>query len=385
MDCLLPLALSGSLPLDPPNLDLVPPPLPERGVLGDPPIDAAWGEHFFVTWDQGGDEAHAQAALDALELGWDALVDEQGWAEPVSSDDYLIRVILYELGGSGVTTEVDSELYPEGVPVIYLNPQYAGDADFWTHLAVHELAHALQFRERDTWSSTSSEAWYWEASAEWLVERALPDLDVYARTTAYYAWQPHFRYDSMDGSHQYGMLALNAWLFEVWGPDGLRELWDASSEGEPWLDLIGDPEEIWPAFTHAYGNGLLAESALYEPPIPTTLKDGSSGTLPMLGTHYLLAQDDTHVRLSRGDAVLSADEVVEGQLLAVTALDDDVTYEVEFYVPSEDSGDSGGEDTAAFPGEKPLPAPTLPCGCAHPASASWFLALLALGGLRRRR
>jgi len=377
------MALSGQLTLPAPDMTVVAPPGPERGILGTPPDDYVTSEHFLVTWDDAGTEEIAEQTLQDLEAAW-VLVD-QGWAEPVSADAYLLHVKLYPLGGTGVTTEVAADAYPENVPVIYVNPDYASNTAFWSHLVAHEFAHALQFKQRDDWSSTADEAWFWEASAEWQVEQALPDLNHYAQQTAYYAWQPHFRFDSLDGSHQYGMVALTAWLDEFhWGADGLRETWEESGEGTPWLELLGDPAEIWPGFTHAYGNGLLAESSLHYEVVPTTLKDEATGTLPMLGTHYLLAQTSTHVRATRGDVLLSADEVVEGQLLAVTALEDDTRYELELYTPVEDSGDTASEDTAVFPGEKPLPSPQPACGCQGGPGGASLIAVL-LGSIMARR
>ena len=376
------MALSGALSLPHPDLDgPVPPPGPGKVILGDQPENAVISENFVVSWDSAGDQAAAESASLALEEGWAALVEEEGWAAPVSSEEYLLRVVLVDLGGSGVTTEVDSSLFPEGVPVIYVNPAFASNDDFWRHLCVHEFAHALQFKLRDVWTSTPREAWYCEASAEWQVEQALPELDVYAMQTAYYAWQTQLRFDSTSGSHQYGMVALNAYLEGQWGPGGLREVWEASSDGDPWLDLIGDAEQIWPAFTHAYGNALLPESSLYEPVIPTTLKDGSSGTLDTLGSHYLRAETDTHVR-AEGPVLLSAEWLVEGQLLAVTGLEDGSSYTLEIYEPV-DTGDGHTGDSISE-GDSGIESPR-GCGCGGPGSAGILLTLLALGGLRRRR
>ena len=384
MDCLLPAALSGALSLPAPDLDHPPPPGPGKGILGETPQDHLTTDNFLIGWDDAGDEDDAVAAGEALEAGWTALVEEQGWAPPVSSEDHLIRVLLYPLGGTGVTTEVQSALYPEGVPVIYVNPDYADNAPFWEHLLVHEFAHALQFKQRDTWSSTSSEAWYWEASAEWQVEQALPDLDVVAWQSSYYAWQTQLRFDSTEGAHQYGMFVLNAWLEQaVWGPEGLREVWESSGGGESWPTLIGDLPALWPDFTHAYGNRLLEDSSLYEPVIPTTLKDGSSGTLPLLGTHYLLAGADSHVR-AEGPVVLSADRVVEGQVLAVSGLEDDASYTLELYEPG-DTGDTAMEDTAVLPGDEPVLIRTARCGCAGTHGAPLLIVLLSALAARSRR
>jgi MYXO-CTERM domain-containing protein len=389
-------------PLQRPPLHEVQPPLPERGTYGEPWLDNVHEtEHFAVTWsDGGGTEAGARRSGEALEEAWVQLVDEQGWRPPVSSDDYLIWVILdTSLGGTGLTTEYTTTDFPQGYPVIYLNPDYSGNTVFWAHLSAHEFAHALQYAERDDYSGAGAEAWYWEASAEWQVEQALPDLDDYARQTEYYADQPWHRYDSMDGWHQYGMVALNAWLEEQWGPEGLRDVWADSGGGADWVELIEarsgmDEAGIWGGFTAAYAAEALRESARYSPVlVDGELTDGQVGAVARLGTDYFEATQETAVRAT-GEVVLSGPwgvgvviNVAPGELIGVTGLSEapaDYALGFEALLVPEDTGDSG-LDTGPVGSEEPGPrACSCAAGSADPSGLAW-LALLGLLALGRRR
>ena len=374
--------------------------MPERGTYGQPWLDHTLEtEHFAITWAEGqGSERAATKAGEALEAAWVELVDAQGWTPPVSSDDYLLWAILDPtLGGTGLTTEYTTSDFPQGYPVIYLNPDNSNNPTFWTHLSAHEFAHALQYAERDDYSGAGSEAWYWEASAEWQVEQALPEVDDYARQTEYYASQPWYRFDSMDGWHQYGMVALNAWLEEQWGPTGLQELWADSGDGADWVELIEahsglDEAEVWGGFTAAYAAEALRESPLYTPVlVDGDLVDGQSGAVARLGTDYFAATEETAVRAS-GQVVLSGPwglgeviNVAPGELVGVPGLSESpaaYTLSFEALIQPGDSGDSG-LDSAPLDSEEPGPRG---CGCASSSSAaSSLLLLLGLLGLIRRR
>jgi hypothetical protein len=298
------------------------PPAPDKLLYGsrmDNHVDSA---NFTVAWVDGdGTQAVAEQASVALEAAWQALVSEQGWPQPVSSDRYMLWVLLEpELAGTGLTTEYTSTDFPDGYPVIYLNPDYAYHSDFFESLATHEFSHALQFGLRD-WSGEATDSWYWEASAEWMAELARPELNVYAWSVYYYSTQPWFRFDAMENQHQYGMAVLNAAIEEqLTGDGGVLSVWELSAErtGQSWLPILEEHLEIsatdlWGGMTGAMGNALLRESVYYEPVlIDGYVTDGFEGEVAMLGTDYFEVQEA---------ATVSVEAVVDGQVVLISGPD----------------------------------------------------------------
>lgn len=395
----------------PPGVGVPPvvPPSPDgKGVYGTPYENHLDSENFSVNWLRGpGVEEAAAAASAALEEGWAAYVGDLGWRQPVSSDVYLLWVILdHSLSGTGLTTIYLTREYPDGYPVIYLNPFYAEDPDFWRSLAVHELHHAIQYAYR-TWEVDDAESWYWEATAEWAVELAVPDADTYAWSAAYYAGNPWYRFDATADWHAYGMMVLNAWLHEGVGEDALRTTWEvaAGSPGVSWDAVLEAAtgrtrQALWGGFTAAYAHGTLREGASYDPvAVEGVLQEGSAGTVPTLGTRYHRVGDPTWVEAD-GDVLLSspagwgrAVRVEAGDLLGVTGLGDgDVAYTLGLLAePPDDTGllpDSGTpEDTDGSGGHLDGRVEG-GCGCAAPpwsrAWVGWGVGLLVILARRRR-
>ena len=87
------------------------------GELPSPPsvaTDTCWGsqkdnridtEHFSVQWDDGIiTETQAQNFADSLEESWEIEINELGWKKPAKSSQYLMLVIVDNLGsGAGRT------------------------------------------------------------------------------------------------------------------------------------------------------------------------------------------------------------------------------------------------------------------------------------------
>ncbi|MCB9766368.1 MAG: hypothetical protein H6739_41720 [Alphaproteobacteria bacterium] len=387
----------------PANLDGVgrPGPPDVKGVYGgrlDNHVDSV---NFTVAWENGeGDRAAAELASAALEDAWNALIVDQGWTPPVSSDDYWLWVILDpSLNGTGLTVPYTSTDYPQGYPVIFLNPDYASYTDFFRSLAAHEFMHAIQFATRDYYQG-DEETWYWEASAEWGAELALPSVDAYGAQSGYYSSQPELRYSSTVNFHQYGMFVLNAWIDEHSGTT-MQDVWTEAEgrDGEDWDVILADAtgqgvDDIWGGFTQAMATGDLREFRLYDSPNRIGgLTDGASGSLAYLATDYYLVNDDTGVRVS-GDAVLAsrggvgeAVNVYAGQTLAVTGLDPSspASYTLTFEDFVADPDDTGlTDDTGGGTGPFKDVGGTL-CGVSPGSGGAAWLALLGLLGLRRRR
>lgn len=367
-------------------------------------------EHFVDTdnftigwWDASIDPAAAETAAEALEDAWAAFVQEQGWTPPVSSDRYLLWVLLDpSMSGTGFTTEYVTDEFPQGYPVIYLNPAWATQPEFWGSLAAHEFMHALQYALREWDGSAPSEAWYWEASASWASEIAEPDRDGFQYSSAWYAEQPQLSYDSMAGSHQYGMFTFNAWMEEaLTGPGGMKAVWDRSATDDAaWDDLLEastgvNRRDLWGGFTGAYGNEQLADAALYtRVAFEGAAEDGAVGTLAELGTHYYRVREPIVVTAT-GDVVLSGpdghgDRVVldAGDRLAVTAVTaGDYTLSVEAYTPEDTGGDTAVAEDDGSAGDDADAEPLGGCGCGGGAGAIDAIgaAAAALTVLARRR
>lgn len=395
------------------------PPPPDRAIYGTPATWHVETEHFTVNWwDSSVSDAAVQAAAEALEVGWDAFVEEQGWEPPASSDAYYIWVYLdADLGSTtGYTTEYWDSTFPDGIPLIYINPNTLDDfgPDFYHALTVHELMHAIQFGMRPyDWDSDDSnqENWYWEASATHASELADPTVDGHQYTSAWYAERPEVRYDSYEGSHQYGMFVLNAWLEDTHGSGTMRDIWRASSAqpGVSWPkimeDHIGtDAEVLWAGFSDAYGNETLPESALYTPgQRQGDLTDGATGTLDELGTHYwtidadlVVTPDSDDVILGGADAAGAPVRTGGAKVVSVTALSDRTSYALTLSEPSDAPDDTGGDGSTseddddtdgASAGSSGVTDGTDKSGCTTASamgSGVVWLALVAAGSRRRR-
>ncbi|MEY3211784.1 MAG: hypothetical protein RIT28_2265 [Pseudomonadota bacterium] len=390
-----------TLPEPPPALYAAAPPPPPgaKGLYGgrmDNHVDSA---NFTVAWADGdATTSAANDASEALEAAWTALVEEQGWAPPVSSDDYFVWVILDpSLSGTGLTYELATDDYPDGYPVILLNPTYATNGRFWKSLAAHELNHALQYARRE-YLTGREEPWYWEASAEWGAELALPDVNMYATSSVYYADATDARYSSMEGYHQYGMFPLNAFVEEnMTGAGGMLAVWERSEAlaDERWdvvlADALGvDALTLFARFSGAYAAESLRESALYEAPSAVATFDGEvqRGEVNYLGSDVFVASRDMWVELSLGDAILANGDEVGARIWAnagdhftVTGALDDEPYNLIEGAEDGDTGlvddDDGGGGDKAGGGTCGLGAPR------HGAGWLGLVGLLALGRARR--
>ncbi len=394
-------ARSGAPPLDPrmvtppPQLDGLPRSYVEKGIFGQSFRHHVETENFTLQWtDSGIDPDRAVEIGEALERAWQELVVEGGWTPPVSSDEYLLWVILDpSLAGSGYTTEYVAGPYPDGYPITYLHPTIYEDEfpGYALSVAAHEFGHMLQYATAE-YDSSGEQTWYWEATAEWLAEVSLPEVDTYALSSYWYARGPELAFDSIANGHAYGMFLLNAYLDEhVFGIDGIRRVWEAA--GPNWHEAIADEAElpfstVMHDFVGAYAAGALAESAIYDSPLTPerfeTVPESESLRLPALyGVQFIEVADY--------DPALGV--WVEGpvDLIAVQGGDWDVELEagpVLFAAMATDSGQEFQfgvlpevhEDTGA---EKPQPTS---CACAGaPGTGSPYALGLMLLALRRRR
>ncbi len=249
------------------------PPVSGKALLFEPLANRVDTENFTVQWSDASIlEETGVIASEALEEAWTVLVEEEGWGPPHTGDWAKITVLLDPfLGGTGVTTGLVTEDNPMGAPLIYLNPTYVEQPDFFRSVAVHEFGHALQFRFRTWYDAPETEPWYWEATSEWMTEVVNPEWNQYAWSAAWYADAPETDFDSMQDYHQYGMVLLNAYLDAHRG--GAETIWSIwmDNENRPWLAeierVLGEPAiDTWSDFVGAYAAQQLVDSPLYSLP-----------------------------------------------------------------------------------------------------------------------
>jgi hypothetical protein len=384
----------------PEGLDTPAPPCSEKTVVGTRLEHWIDTDNFTVQWaDEWTTEADAIAAGEALERSWDVLVEEHGWDPPASGTHHKIWVILDpELEGTGLTTAFPTVEYPVGLPVIYVNPTYSSDPEFFASLCAHEFGHALQFLVRDYYDGGPGEAWYWEATSEWMTEIVGPEWDQYAWQTTWYASATTASYDTVEEYHQYGMLLLNAYLDEyVLGTDGVWDIW-WSNQQRPWLRefsaATGDStEDLWVDFVGAVGGGLLRESHLYAVPEAAPLSGEIEGHL---GSAYVNLGDvsgSVRVRgglgtLIRGEqwwaleGVMNIPEGSEDVWVVVTNNASVATdYEVVLGPSIDESEDTGSEPVVTTEGRKLDAAGPKAGGCAAVQTHTRGGGVLALLGL----
>ena len=374
--------------------------------------------NFTVQWTESTvDPAFAEVVISHLEDAWAALIERDGWDAPMTSEDHKVLVWLTpELAAPGLATGEPTEAFPSGQPIIYLNPTMLTDAAYLQQVAHHEFVHTTQFHLRDWYGGTASEAWYWEASAEWLTEYVDPSANGQAWISTFYADNPGVAYDTVNGGHEYAMFLLNAYLDEHHGGvESLQSVW-LENEGNDWLTELErvsglQAPVLWANFVGAYYAGQLRDAELYARPTPVA----SAGTIPgELGSMYI------SLELAEGEVVLEAGEgtlVRDGEWLHFTgtgAIPDgegstvlvvtnpestplSVTYEVQAAPSPEDTGglppDTGDVADTGEAAVADAPPVALDAdkddeksrsGCStSPARAVWGWPLVLLG-LRRR-
>ena len=401
----------------------VPGPPDTKGWYGTPYANSVVTENFGVTWEDGqATSEQAERAAAALEAAWAELVEAEGWTPPVSSDTFLLWVLLVDdIGATGYTTEYSTPEYPDGYPVIYLNSTTARDEGFWTTLASHEFHHAIQYAYRDYGNGRDTESWYWEASATWASNLVEPDTTTLDYLAASYSRGSDEAYTNTDGSHQYGMYVFNAWLDTgVVGAGAMQNTWEEGvlRTGEPWRDILEGATGLqagylFSEFAAAYGNDSYWRTDTWSDPSKVRLSDGrtATGEAGELGAVYYVALSELDVEvvpIGVGELLVTYPSAVEvaagrwrvpaGATVAVTATEaggaswtitaSAADLPTDTGDTSDTSDTSESEDTAASDKGPPRKAegPPPDCGCAgsagSPAAAAPLLVAVAL---RRRR
>ncbi len=337
----------------------IPRPAPPNAKVpyGTPYADHVRTTNFLVTWDGGvATSDQAERTADALETAWSTLVDEQGWAAPVSSDQYLLWVILVnDLPSTGFTTEYVTDEFPDGYPVMYLDVDWAAYPSFWRTLAVHEFHHAVQYAMREG-AGEAAESWAWEATAAWASLAVEPDSDGIDYTAAWYAENTSARFDTVDGAHEYGMVTFTTWL-ESTAPGAILRAWrDGTPAPGSWDARFAEaagrtPDDTWAAFGDAYAEDSYGRTAMWEDPPVATLVDGIAGAAERLGAAYYRADADAHVTLATTSGGATFDggnerDVSAGETFAVTATTDGAAWTLSVSAPRAEDALVSDDDTS---------------------------------------
>ena len=396
-------ALAGRPPLAVlrgPAMSAAGPPPPSKTVYGSHFSHHHDTANFSLNWEDGAvSDAAVALAAEALEQAWTALVVDQGWPAPVSSDAWLLWVVLDPaLAGTGLTNEYTTAAYPDGYPVIWIDPDGLAEfgAPFYRSLVIHEFMHAVQFALRPSaWElGEPAQAWYWEAAATHAPELVDPAIDGHQYTSAWYASAADQRFDTLDSAHEYGMFVLNAHLEDqVLGPGGMQAVWERSADAGDalWDEILADASgmeagALFAGFAGAHGNAQLPESARYTLPPAPALVLPQSGRADTLGARYYTATAAVSVALSddsAGAALLAGPDGVApvvrlaaGEVVAVTALADGTDFTL-VAAALEAPGDTGdGPDT----GDAAAAAEDGPAGDAGATGAAPEKAGCAVGG-----
>jgi hypothetical protein len=187
------------------------PPPPEGGALGSRDavgVDHAWleSDHFVLRWgpDTSSTEADRQLTLDGLEQVWTTEIDDLGFPAPLGTESYRLNVYLGETGGntppidfSGAYVTTDQE----GFPIMVISPGLM-DGLRYDPLSVpavtaHEFMHMIQITI-GAYSYEGDAAWYWEATANWIIQHVYPDWSGIGYGVGSYALLPHVALDHFD-------------------------------------------------------------------------------------------------------------------------------------------------------------------------------------------
>ena len=214
--------------------------------------------HFSIRW--GANAVYNQDLIlevgEVLEEIWTAEVETLGYPAPRGTDAYRLNVYVGDTGG-GTPSAGFSIAYVtvdgEGYPYMVLSPyvlEAAGWGDFDTVRSViaHEFFHTLQLTT-EAYLYEGQAGWFWEATANWIVQHVDPYNSSIGSAVGAYAVLPHlsvalFDYPdegTLSESHHYGAEVFISHLDEDFGgPDLIRDAWtDASPKDLP-LEVLDD-------------------------------------------------------------------------------------------------------------------------------------------------
>jgi hypothetical protein len=206
--------------------------------------------NFAVKWkDPSVTMAEAAIVSDALELAWAKFVGELGHRPCTGCDQFRLNAYISRdtddpyIDFTGGYAWIDDDGYPYFVISrdIFTGPDAASTI---RAVAVHEFYHDIQLSTGAFAWSVSPYLWFWEATAEWATQEALPALpDPFIYSGAYalkselplYYYGDPFGGDPVAGVHQYGASIFFRFVTDkLSAPAIIVNTWEqAAAEAEP--------------------------------------------------------------------------------------------------------------------------------------------------------
>ncbi|MFT4977618.1 MAG: hypothetical protein ACI8S6_003525, partial [Myxococcota bacterium] len=223
--------------------------------------NAQESENFVLRWgnSKSMSSSRADTILDSFEEAWSRVLVDMDYNLPQGSETYKFNLYIGDSGGPDAYGSAYYSSDSQGNPIIVITQGTYDDADFGAVVGAHEFYHALQGASgsRYEYSESSLGAWYWEATANWVVTEIYPEnraLTVSGFLIGY-AFFPHlpisyFNYaDGSDGIleyHQYGAFIFPYYLTrEVADASLIRASWLESDESDPLAALSVGLAEGW--------------------------------------------------------------------------------------------------------------------------------------------
>lgn len=248
----------------------LPPPAPGAPKAERDPLllpNSLVSANFRLAWGNTApfDTADAMSLLTSLEHSWTVEIDELGHPAPMGTEGYLFNVYAGSSGDGAPESNGVAGYYnldEEGYPMLVIDESLIAEGGTYVEgTAAHEFYHAVQ-GSTARYSYEGLGAWFWEATATWVMYQVYPDHPDYATFLFGYAFLPHYSanyFDYFDTGrleeyHQYGAFVFPHYLTEqVADPSLVRDAWlDPGTEPDPMVvmgELLGarglDLHEVW--------------------------------------------------------------------------------------------------------------------------------------------
>ena len=191
--------------------------------------EVATSKNFALKWgpQEPVSDAAAGILLEQMERGWEVEMEQLDHPSPIGTEEFLFNVYIGD-SGAGAPDSYGVNYFSQdadGWPMIVLHPGNLDAPAGAGPTVAHELYHAVQHATGAYvyWDMDDPRAWYWEASASWVMGEVFPEDDGQAGLLQGYAYFPHlsvhhFEYATADGGieqlHQYGAFIFLRYLSE---------------------------------------------------------------------------------------------------------------------------------------------------------------------------
>lgn len=207
-----------------------------------------WGDQIPVS------DAIAGLMLDQFEHSWQVEMDDLDHPPPSGTDQALFNVYIGD-SGSGAPPSYGVNYFShddDGWPMIVIHPDNLDTPEQAGPTVAHELYHAVQSATGNYiyWDLQDPRAWYWEASASWVMGEVWPEDAGQAGLLYGFAFLPHrsvhhFEYATADGGieqlHQYGAFIFLRYLTEkIADPSLVRDSWVLANQYDLPLEMLDE-------------------------------------------------------------------------------------------------------------------------------------------------